>query len=372
MQSIGIQLIVRSGATQPRASLHEDVVNTYAERMEEGDTFPPVVVFFDGTTHWLADGFHRCQGAEVAGLQEISVETHSGTQQDARDYANSGKPNGRHGLRETKDDRHRRIANMLKDHPDWSLREVAGHCEVAPNTVKAVRDSICANCTDTPADNHDRTVTRNGTTYTMQTGGIGRSEYVEQPDDPPIEYPESAHSIGAADKPIDPGFNHLAQGTGQNEWYTPADIVDRVREAMGGIDLDPASNAEANETIRADRYFTKEDDGLLSPWVGKIWLNAPYSRDLMPAFVAKLVDEYQAKNVTDAILVSHNNTDTRWFQTLAKSSSAICFPSTRIKFYRGDEVAAPVNGQAFFYLGGDLPAFKSAFADMGVIVEVSA
>jgi len=43
MQSIGIQLIVRSGATQPRASLHEDVVNTYAERMEEGDTFPPVV-----------------------------------------------------------------------------------------------------------------------------------------------------------------------------------------------------------------------------------------------------------------------------------------------------------------------------------------
>ena len=149
MQSIGIQLIVRSGATQPRASLHEDVVNTYAERMEEGDTFPPVVVFFDGTTHWLADGFHRCQGAEVAGLQEISVETHSGTQQDARDYANSGKPNGRHGLRETKDDRHRRIANMLKDHPDWSLREVGKHCEVNEKTVRNVKQSICGTSADT-------------------------------------------------------------------------------------------------------------------------------------------------------------------------------------------------------------------------------
>ena len=129
-------------------------------------------------TPWLRGRIAGKAGASLGRMPWaflcLPVETHSGTQQDARDYANSGKPNGRHGLRETKDDRHRRIANMLKDHPDWSLREVAGHCEVAPNTVKAVRDSICANCTDTPADNHDRTVTRNGTTYTMQRGSIGR------------------------------------------------------------------------------------------------------------------------------------------------------------------------------------------------------
>jgi hypothetical protein len=34
-----------------------------------GAKFPPVVVFFDGTNHWLGDGFHRTCAAEVAGLK---------------------------------------------------------------------------------------------------------------------------------------------------------------------------------------------------------------------------------------------------------------------------------------------------------------
>jgi phage N-6-adenine-methyltransferase len=164
------------------------------------------------------------------------------------------------------------------------------------------------------------------------------------------------------------GGNHLAQGSGQNEWYTPQYIVERARAVMGAIDLDPASNPEANETVQAATYYTAEDDGLEHEWLGRVWLNPPYSRDLMPRFVAKLIEEYKAGRTTSAILVSHNNTETDWFQSLAGASAAICFPDTRIKFYRGEHVAAPVNGQVFFYLGRETSAFIDHFRPLGVVV----
>lgn len=163
--------------------------------------------------------------------------------------------------------------------------------------------------------------------------------------------------------------NHLTMGTGKNEWYTPAPIIEDVRRVMGTIDIDPASNDQANETVQAVTYYTEEDDGLMHGWLGNVWLNPPYSRDLMPKFVEKLIDEYRAGNVSQAIMVSHNNTETRWFQSVAAVSAAICFPAKRIQFYEGDNVASPVNGQAFFYLGQNRQKFIDVFSEYGLIVE---
>ena len=162
--------------------------------------------------------------------------------------------------------------------------------------------------------------------------------------------------------------NYRSIGSGENEWYTPQEYADMAREVMGSIDLDPASNAEANQTIKATTFYTKDDDGLKKQWAGNVWLNPPYSRDLMPAFVDKLKQSYMDGDVGSAILVSHNNTDTAWFHSLAEAASAICFPKNRIRFYRGEEVAAPTNGQAFFYLGNDTKKFASVFAETGFVV----
>ncbi len=162
--------------------------------------------------------------------------------------------------------------------------------------------------------------------------------------------------------------NHLAQGTGENEWYTPPEFIALAREVMGEIDLDPASSAEANETVGAAEFYTAEDDGLDQQWYGRVWLNPPYSRELMPKFMDKLKAGYKSGNIDAAIVVTHNNTDTGWFHSLADIVSAICFASKRIKFYRGDTVAAPVNGQIFLYFGADVPAFTAAFTPVGFVM----
>jgi ParB family chromosome partitioning protein len=162
--------------------------------------------------------------------------------------------------------------------------------------------------------------------------------------------------------------NHRTLGTGENEWYTPSEYIEMARLVMGGIDLDPASSEAANATVKASRIFTAEDDGLTKDWSGKVWMNPPYSRDLMPAFVEKLSQSFIDGSIESAVMLSHNNTDTRWFHRVSEVALAICFPKTRIRFYRGDEVAAPTNGQAFFYLGNNPELFAEKFSEIGLVV----
>lgn len=162
-----------------------------------------------------------------------------------------------------------------------------------------------------------------------------------------------------------------ASGTGENEWYTPAEYVELAREVMGGIDLDPASSERAQVTVQATAFYTEEDDGLAQDWDGKVFLNPPYAQPAIGHFAEKMVTEWEAKRSTSAVVLTHNYTDTAWFQKLARAATAICFTRGRVKFVSPEgALAAPTQGQAFFYFGHNLDAFIAAFADVGFVVEV--
>lgn len=160
-----------------------------------------------------------------------------------------------------------------------------------------------------------------------------------------------------------------ASGTGDNEWYTPAEYTELARSVLGEIDLDPASSAKAQKTVRAKRYFTKDTDGLQQEWCGRVWLNPPYAQPFMSEFVAKLLAELESGRTTEAILLTHNYTDTGWFHSAARVADAICFTRGRVRFIdkNGDE-AAPTQGQAFFYFGPNRKGFASTFATVGFTV----
>lgn len=161
-----------------------------------------------------------------------------------------------------------------------------------------------------------------------------------------------------------------AEFTGENEWYTPAEYVEYAREALGGIDLDPATSDTAQKTVKAAHYYTAADDGLKLEWHGRVWINPPYSRDLMSKFIDKLVDEYTAGRTQSAIVLTNNSTDTTWFRAAQEACSAICFTDGRIGFYNAadDEISSPTQGQAFFYFGPDPERFADVFAAVGFIV----
>lgn len=159
--------------------------------------------------------------------------------------------------------------------------------------------------------------------------------------------------------------------TGNNEWYTPAQYIELAREVLGVIDVDPASNDFAQQKVRANVFYTEETNGLAQNWAGNVWLNPPYAQPAISDFINKMVDECQIGRVKSAVMLTHNYTDTAWFQKAAKTASAICFTRGRVKFEGPNgEVAAPTQGQAFFYFGNDVARFSKVFADVGFIVEV--
>lgn len=126
-----------------------------------------------------------------------------------------------------------------------------------------------------------------------------------------------------------------------NEWSTPWHIVMDAATALGirSFDLDPAATA-AN--AKADRFFTREQDGLRQAWFGTVWLNPPFSRPEAVCvedchrktcakrggvhlsqplhgsedFARKVVEECQARRIEGLAWHGPVATDTGWFRNL--------------------------------------------------------
>ena len=164
---------------------------------------------------------------------------------------------------------------------------------------------------------------------------------------------------------------HVAQNSGDNEWYTPESYIEAAHTCMGNIDLDPASTPIANKVVKAKRIYTQKDNGLQQEWVGKIWLNPPYETALIGKFIDKLSASVESGTVIEAIVLTNNATDTKWFARLADVSSFLCFPTGRIKFWHSiKKSATPLQGQCVAYIGKNGKKFCGEFKRFGLILEV--
>lgn len=167
---------------------------------------------------------------------------------------------------------------------------------------------------------------------------------------------------------------HVTNNSGNNEWYTPKDLIDAATELFfddycpeslnhemteDGCDCppittDPASSDLAQATVQAKYYYTADTDGLAQEWRGNVWLNPPYSQPLLSRFIDKLLTELDAGRVRQALVLVNNATETGWAQRLIEASAAVCFLKGRVKYLdvTGRPANTPLQGQMVVFLPG--------------------
>lgn len=181
---IELTQIRTDGGTQARAAINEETVAEYAEAMANPTTvFPPVIVYYDGTNYWLADGFHRAAAWERLGRTEVPAEIRQGDRRQA--ILHSVAANAAHGLRRTNADKRRAVMTLLED-PEWgqwSDQAIAEKVRVGRAFVTKMRGECILSSDDkmaVPAP-VKRIVTRNGKTYEMNVARIGSAATKSRP-----------------------------------------------------------------------------------------------------------------------------------------------------------------------------------------------
>jgi hypothetical protein len=119
-------------------------------------------------------------------------------------------------------------------------------------------------------------------------------------------------------------FGKLEYST--DEWYTPKELID----SLGEFDLDPCAPIKPLWQT-AKTMYNKNDDGLSKEWIGRVWLNPPYSRPLIEQFVNKMAEH------DNGIALLFNRCDSVMFKdVILEKASGILFMRKIVKFYRSD------------------------------------
>lgn len=174
-----------------------------------------------------------------------------------------------------------------------------------------------------------------------------------------------------------------------NERRTPDWIIEAARGTLGTIDLDPASDEDGNERVKATDYFDKDDNGLNQLWNGNVFLNPPGGKldpvtmqpvkackgALSSAAVwwSKLLHEVKEGRTLDAIFVCFNleaMLNTQKLAPLPIQAFTFCVPNKRVEYpsINGGNTKSPAGASAIVYVGDHVGDFCVNFMKYGWVV----
>lgn len=140
VQRVHLEEIDIYAGTQTRVATNDEAIANYAEAMKMGAEFPPIVLFFDGSKHFLADGFHRFLAAKRNEDRDIVAEVREGSRTDALIFALGA--NATNGLYRTNADKRHAVEISLEEWPDRSNSYLAEICAVSVELVRRVRKAM--------------------------------------------------------------------------------------------------------------------------------------------------------------------------------------------------------------------------------------
>lgn len=367
-----------------------------------GESWPVLVVFEDadeaGPRLWLADGFHRAAAARSIGAQTFQARVRPGGQIAALHYALA--TNQKHGQPLSNDDKNRIVSLALQD-PAWAEYSdgvLAKKLQVSQplvsrhrrdlelqGRVKAAAERRGADgkmYPVRPAPAIEREEVKTVLTSTIPAGEqIGVEDVIAAQAQAQADAERAASraaisrtvaqvvtpaSIKAAGVPVgavlDPGAHQSRDDVASAEqvaeakrikqvqrdsWSTPPEFIDQiVRPLLGKIDMDPASNAAAQEVVQAKRWIGAAEDGLAQEWKGSVWLNPPYSFPLVERFADKALEEWEARRVSNMMILVNSSTSSAWWHRLSKACSLLTFPGQRIQFWSPHDLDGDANRNA--------------------------
>ncbi|WP_308165609.1 DNA N-6-adenine-methyltransferase [Nocardia noduli] len=138
-------------------------------------------------------------------------------------------------------------------------------------------------------------------------------------------------------------------------WLTPPGLLDK----LGPFDLDPCAHSPRPWPTAA-RHIAPPEDGLTANWVGRVWCNPPYGREV-GVWLSKLASHGHGTALTFA------RTDTIWFaRHVWDAATAVLFLAGRLHFYRPDDTRAPANsgGPSCLIAYGEHDATRLSDADL--------
>ena len=182
---LALDEIRRDGGTQPRVKMELAHIKRLEEQIEEGQQLEPVVVFHDGESYWMADGFHRWQAHSNQEQEALACEVALGSRRDAILYSVGANADHKPALPRSREDKRRAVLTLLQD-PEWShwtQTAIAKSCKVSRKFVNQLAQQLTPSCNR--LQDTKREITRNGVTYTIDTTNIGSKK-----DSTPLEAEE--------------------------------------------------------------------------------------------------------------------------------------------------------------------------------------
>lgn len=131
--------------------------------------------------------------------------------------------------------------------------------------------------------------------------------------------------------------SHQSRRAMKEEWITPKYIIDAF--GIGYFDLDPCAAVNQPWSC-ARKAFTIEQNGLIQPWWGNVWLNPPYGSKT-GKWLSRL-----AEHGSGIALIFARTETADWFEHIWSKADAILFIEGRLYFHHVNGRVAKSNSGA--------------------------